>query len=138
MFPCALPPSPRSLPGARTQSSRRRSEESTPAKILPKFLRPADTRHITCLDYLFRKEGTAALASKDASHARGKVGKVEAHAPLAPEKSYSCQHPAAEPTLLICIRAAITSAAASPPPSGGSSWRSHLGLLPPPWLPCSI
>lgn len=93
--------------GAGTLNSKQRSEETT-RWSLPKFLRPANT---TCLDHLFGEEGMAVPASKTSSHPRGKEEEIGALVSLGLGKNknaVSCQNPAAEPVLLISIRAAIT------------------------------
>lgn len=83
-----------------------------PSWSLPKFLISANAGVTTCVDVLFREEGTTALASENLSHVREKMRKVQALTPLAlgnSKNATSCQDPAAaEPALLISIRAAIT------------------------------
>ena len=80
-------------------------------------------------------------ASENSSQAREKVEKIQLVAPVALGKSKntgSCLDPAAEPLLLISIRAAITtlpSLGLHRPPSGRSSCRGHPVLFPVPQLP---
>ena len=139
LCPCALsnyPLSPPSLPGAvgaRTPSSKERGEEITllVSAQVPAPCGPCRRCRHNQLGPSFLRRGTTALASENSSQAREKVEKIQLVAPVALGKSKntgSCLDPAAEPLLLISIRAAITtlpSLGLHRPPSGRSSCRGH-------------